>query len=790
MADGQSSDVKLEIGHVLFIDIVGYSTLSINEQSAQVETLKKIVRGTEQFRQAEAEGKLLRLPTGDGGVLVFRNHSEAPVLCAMEISRELKSHPVIGVRMGIHSGPVNEITDLSEQANVAGIGINYAQRVMDCGDAGHVLLSRHVAEDLETFDRWKPLLHDLGECEVKHGVRVGVANLYSDAFGNPQLPKKFHAQKQHRSRVSWASVALALVVVGAIIGAAVHFSHRPIQSGADIPEKSIAVLPFDNLSRDPDNAFFADGVQDEILTDLAKIADLKVISRTSVMRYKNRAVARNLREIGEQLGVAHVVEGSVQRAANKIRVNAQLIDARNDAHLWAQTYDRDLADVFAIQSEIAEQIVSQLKSELSPQEKAAIEEKPTSNLAAYDLYTRARILIEQAVFSQFSQGNDLTEAIHLLEEALKRDPSFALAYYQLAHAHDQLYWRQIDRTPERLTLADTAIKTLQRLRPNSPESHLAWAKHLYWGYLDFDHARRELEAAQKGLPNNSECVLLLGYIERREGGWEDSIREMERARELDPRNVVIPKQIALSYRLMRHYADQRVFLDRALQLAPNDLSAQIFRARVELEEHANTRALHNVLAAFLEKEPNQPEKFGDDLIDLALFERDPEISTAAVSALAHGLTYGVESISFPRGWAEGRIARARGDSASEKSSFTEARAALSKALEQNPNDAPSLMAAALADAMLGQGREAVHEARRAVELLPVSKDAVDGALFLEYLAAVYTTVGKPNDAINQLNSASKIPSQVNYGELKLDPIWDPLRGDSRFEKIVASLAPK
>jgi TolB-like protein/lipopolysaccharide biosynthesis regulator YciM len=790
MADGPSSELKFEIGHVLFIDIVGYSKLLISEQSEQIQKLRAIVRGTEQFRLAKSEGKLLGLPTGDGGALVFRTNPEAPVFCAMEISKELKRHPELQVRMGIHSGPVNEITDLNEQANIAGAGINIAQRVMDCGDAGHILLSRHVAEDLEQYPRWQPYLHELGDCEIKHGMRIGIVNVANHEVGNAQVPKKFQALQKHRARVRRATLTAAVLLLGAIVAGTFFVSRYPTHSVLAVVEKSIAVLPFENLSEEKQNEYFADGVQDEILTDLAKIADLKVISRTSVMRYKNRAAARNLREIGQQLGVAHVVEGSVQRAANKIRVNAQLIDARNDAHLWAQTYDRDLADVFAIQSEIAEQIVSQLKSELSPQEKAAIEEKPTSNLAAYDLYTRARILIEQAVFSQFSQGNDLTEAIHLLEEALKRDPSFALAYYQLAHAHDQLYWRQIDRTPERLTLADTAIKTLQRLRPNSPESHLAWAKHLYWGYLDFDHARRELEAAQKGLPNNSECVLLLGYIERRQGGWEDSIREMERARELDPRNVVIPKQIALSYRLMRHYADQRIFLDRALQLAPNDLSAQIFRARVELEEHANTKALHNVLVAFLEKEPNQPEKFGDDLIDLALFERDSEISAAAVSALAHGLTYGVESISFPRGWAEGRIARARGDSASEKSSFTEARAALSKALEQNPNDAPSLMAAALADAMLGQGREAVHEARRAVELLPVSKDAVDGALFLEYLAAVYTTVGKPNDAINQLNSASKIPSQVNYGELKLDPIWDPLRGDSRFEKIVASLAPK
>src|SRR5437764_4136004 len=372
-------EIQLEIGHVLFIDIVSYSKLLITEQSEQLQTLKQIVRGTEQFRLAEAEGKLLRLPTGDGGALVFRTSPEAPVLCAIEISRELKRHPELRVRMGIHSGPVNEISDLNEQANIAGAGINIAQRVMDCGDAGHILLSQHVADDLEQYPRWRPHLHDLGTFEVKHGVRVNVANLYSDEIGNPQLPGKLQAVKRHRAQVRWAKVAIGLVILGAIIGAGFFFLRRPGQSASAIVDKSIAVLPFENLSEEKANAFFADGVQDQILTDLAKIADLKVISRSSVLQYKS-GVARNLRKIGEELGVAHVVEGSVQRAANKIRVNAQLIDARNDAHLWAQTYDRDLADVFAIQSEIAKTIADQLQAKLSPNEKKAIEQPPTTDL--------------------------------------------------------------------------------------------------------------------------------------------------------------------------------------------------------------------------------------------------------------------------------------------------------------------------------------------------------------------------------------------------------------------------
>ena len=377
MAAETKKEIGLEIGHVLFIDVVGYSNLLINEQSEQMQKLREIVRATEQFRNAEAQGKLLRLPTGDGGALVFRTSPDAPVLCALEISKELKSHPELRVRMGIHSGPVNEITDLNEQANIAGAGINVAQRVMNCGDAGHILLSKHVAEDLEQYRQWQPHLHDLGECEVKHGVRIHAVNFYTDEMGNPEVPEKFKAARAAAAKgrpefaiPKWALIGAAILILIAVGSFLFWQRSKTSATTSAIPNKSIAVLPFENLSSDKENAYFTDGVQDEILTDLSKIADLKVISRTSVMQYKS-GLARNLRKIGEELGVAHVVEGSVQRAANKIRVNAQLIDARNDAHLWAQTYDRDLADVFAIQSEIAKTIADHLQARLSPEAKAA-----------------------------------------------------------------------------------------------------------------------------------------------------------------------------------------------------------------------------------------------------------------------------------------------------------------------------------------------------------------------------------------------------------------------------------
>jgi adenylate cyclase len=348
----------------------------------------------------------------------------------MEISKELKKHPELKVRMGVHSGPVNEITDLNGQANVAGAGINVAQRVMDCGDAGHILLSKHVADDLEHYPRWQPYLHELGECEVKHGVRIGIVNLHNHEIGNPKAPRKFQAVQQHRARARWAAIVVALLLLSAIVAAFVVVWKKSATSTSIVPDKSIAVLPFENLSEEKQNEYFTDGVQDEILSDLAKIADLKVISRTSVMQYKS-GLARNLREIGQQLGVAHVVEGSVQRSANKIRVIAQLIDARTDAHLWAQTYDRDLADVFVIQSEIAKAIADQLQARLSPNEKKAIEQPPTTDLAAFDLYSRAKSLLLSAGFS-VTNMLDVRKAIELLDEAVKRDPSFFDAYCQLA----------------------------------------------------------------------------------------------------------------------------------------------------------------------------------------------------------------------------------------------------------------------------------------------------------------------------------------------------------------------
>jgi TolB-like protein len=536
MSPGTSLEVKFDIGHVLFIDIVGYSKLLIAEQSDQIQTLREIVRGTEQFKKADAEGKLLRLPTGDGGALVFRNSLEAPVLCALEISKALKSHPELKVRMGIHSGPVNEITDLNEQANIAGVGINLAQRVMDCGDAGHILLSKRVADDLEQYPQWRSHLSDLGECEVKHGTRVSVVNLYTDDAGNRTAPQKFRTVEaavpaaEHRTDGK-RFIAAALVVIALMIVATLWFlsrqkgSHSSTSTNssssvvAAIPEKSIAVLPFDNLSDDKSNAYFAEGIQDEVLTDLSKVADLKVISRTSVAQYKD-AATRNLRDISQALGVAHVLEGSVQRIANKVRVNAQLIDARNDAHLWAQTYTRDLADVFGIQSEIAEAIAQQLQAHLSADEKARIAQPSTTDPVAYDLYLRARQLDDLS--NDPDAKGSLLQGISLLEEAVRRDPKFLRAYCLMAETHMDLYWEGFDHTDQRRELARIALQHAEEIQPDAGEVHWQKGIYAYHGFRDYDQALKEFELAKQRLPNEARIYVNVGAVDRRTARWNEA----------------------------------------------------------------------------------------------------------------------------------------------------------------------------------------------------------------------------------------------------------------------------
>ncbi|PYM02631.1 MAG: hypothetical protein DMF19_02185 [Verrucomicrobia bacterium] len=388
MSAETSRDLRLEIAHVLFIDIVGYSKLLHNQQSEVLREVNEVVRGTEQFRLAESAGTLLRLPTGDGMALIFRESPEVPAQCALEIAQALKRHRQLQVRMGIHSGPVNEVTDVNERANIAGAGINIAQRVMDCGDAGHILLSKRVAHDLETHEGWRPYLHDLGEVTVKHGASIHIVNLYTDDLGEAQVPARIQRERDAEAilalrarRKRWNALIfgslIALVAIGLVFFLLRdRLLRRPIETQIDT--KGIAVLPFENFSDDKENAFFADGIQDDILTSLAKIKDLRVISRTSVMGYRGAAV-HSLREIGQRLGIANILEGSVRREGNRVVVTVQLIDALTDRHLWANRYDRTLADSLGLQGELAAEIAEALRVTLSPDEKARVETKPTED---------------------------------------------------------------------------------------------------------------------------------------------------------------------------------------------------------------------------------------------------------------------------------------------------------------------------------------------------------------------------------------------------------------------------
>jgi len=818
MAAEIKNEIQLEIAHVLFIYIVGYSKMATDDQRAAVEKLNQIVQSTDEYRTAESENRLLKLATGDGMALIFYHSPEDPVECALEISRAIKEQRSnLQLRMGVHSGPVSGMVDVNGRVNVAGTGVNMAQRVMNCGDPGHILLSKRVAEDLEQFKHWRPHLYHLGECEVKHGEKIDIINLFTAELGNserPQrltkpvreseaLPVSIEPPKSRKSLIIAACVAVAVLATGAVIFRMVGIplgreavrtsssEDRGRAGGVSLPviEKSIAVLPFENLSRDPDNAFFTDGVQDEILTDLAKIADLKVISRTSVMQYKT-GVARNLREIGQQLGVAHLLEGSVQRAANKVRVNAQLIDARNDAHLWAQTYDRDLADVFAIQSEIAKAIADQLQAKLSSSEKNAIEQPPTADVTAFDLYSRAKNLIISTSFSAVARPK-LVEAVDLLNQAIARDPSFFLAQCQLAYAHDQLYFIFGEHTSQRLALAEAAVRAAFQLRPDAGEAHLSRAENLYRGHLDYAGAVAELEVARRTLPNDAHVFELTGYILRRQGKQEEALHNLERALELDPRNFFILQQVSLSYLNQRRYAESAAVLDRALAIRPDDAETKVARVLIELDSKADTRPLHQTIDEIRAKNPAAIQSVADSWLTCALAERDAGTATNALLALGENY-FGNDAVHLHRAFGEGLVARMTKDDVKARSAFTAARTQEEKMVQTQPDYAPALCVLGLIDAGLGRKEEALREGRRAIDLLPVKKDSINGAHMIEYFAVIAAWVGEKDLALEYLAKAEQLPGYgaITYGQLKLTPYWDQLRGDPRFEKIVASLGPK
>jgi TolB-like protein/Tfp pilus assembly protein PilF len=553
------------------------------------------------------------------------------------------------------------------------------------------------------------------------------------------------------------------------------------------PTTGIAVLPFENLSNDREDTSFADGVQDDLLTKLAKIADLKVISRTSVMQYRGK---QNVRDIGNALRVSHVLEGSVRKTGARLHVNAQLIDTRTDTHVWAEQYDRDLKDMFAVQSEIAQKVAEQLHAKILATEKVAIEQAPTADLTAFELYSRAKNLLLAATFRGTMRAN-LLQAADLLNQTVARDPSFLQAYCQLAWAHDQLYWFGFDHTAARLALAEAAIQAASRLNPDAGETHLARAQNLYRGYLDYDGALAELELARPNLPNDPRIFQLMGYIQRRQGHWEESTRNLERAADLDPRNLYTLQQIAVTYGYLRRYAEEKSAYDRALAIEPNDAETKVLRAFAELDSKADTGPLHQIIGSIRVSSPTAMPSIVDNWLVCALAERDGIAAKDALLVRGESpVALSDDNVPFNHPFIEGVIARMTKDDDKARDAFAAARAEQEKTIQAQPNYGPALCVLGLIDAALGRKEEALREGRRAVELLPVQKDTINGIAMIKYLAMIAAWVGDKDLACEQIAIAIRYPTSPSYGQLKLLPFWDPLRGDPRFEQIVASLAPK
>jgi TolB-like protein/Tfp pilus assembly protein PilF len=599
------------------------------------------------------------------------------------------------------------------------------------------------------------------------------------------------AAAAHKKR-AWIYV----VIAGAVVSIALFFLGRysasnatPRQSEAatGIQQKSIAVLPFENLSDDKQNMYFADGVQDQILTNLGKVSDLKVISHTTVRQYKSGA-PRNLREIGKQLRVTHILEGSVQRAGDKLRIAAQLIDARTDSQIWAGTYDRKAADLFAIQSELAESIVAQLQAKLSPEQKADIESHPTQDLVAFELYQQAKQIIDSYLIADDVRAA-LLSALQSLDQAIKRDPDFVSAYSYIARANDLLYFFDLDPTPDRKLLADAAVKAALRLRPESAEAHFAMADFLFRCHRDYDGALRELAIARPGLPNDPAFFILSGYINRRRNNWAQAETDFVDAVSIDPRNPNAYNLLADTYNLQRrHLRAAKVYDD---VLAAGERTPIVFyrRASTIFNQTANSTELRDVLS----KNPDMdvgggqtPYRVMFALID-GNFAEAERVLTASPREGFQDIDY---SFYYPKAWFEAMIARAKGDSARMNAALASARTILEQRLAIKPEDARTIAVLAQVDAGLGHKELAIQEAKHAVDLMPLSRDIYDGALVLEGLAQVYTWTNEPDRAIELLQKLVTIPSYLNYARLKLHPMWSPLRGDPRFQKIVASLASK
>jgi TolB-like protein/class 3 adenylate cyclase/Tfp pilus assembly protein PilF len=781
MPASSKTSLRLEIGHVLFIDIVGYSQLLISEQSELLGVLNDAVREAGEFRSAEADGRLVRLPTGDGMALVFRDSPEQPVRCAVEISQALRDHLKLRVRMGIHSGPVNEVADVNERANIAGAGINIAQRVMDCGDAGHILLSKHVAEDLQHYSEWRLYLHDVGQCEVKHGEMISIVNLYTKELGNPNPPRLKRAETEVRRRRRRNAFLLAGSGMAALLVAGLFLLPR---ASARKIDKSIAVLPFESLSDDKENAYFADGIQDDVLTNLSKISDLKVISRTSVMPYRGKG--SNVREIGKALGVATLLEGSVRRVGNRVRVAVQLINTENDEHLWAEDYDRELTDVFAIQTDLARKIAGELQAKLSPTEKAQFERKPTENGEAYLAFVQAHDLS-----CAFEDVEKLKQGEQLFERALDLDPNFALAVARYSQLESWIV-HTFDPTPARREKARALAERALQLQPDLPEAHLARGVSYYYGDNNYDAALKEFEIAQRGLPNESEIYLYIGSIQRRQGKWAESTASMEKAVNLNPKDVWSLQNLTFNYQMLRDYEKANKTIDRALALNPTGLDPLEVKAKLAIAENGDfsvaEKAFDAVKSVPMSKE--QKLKTTGSRIDVFLLERKYQEALQ----LAESIPDDDLAAFLPHVWSKyfyiGFARKGLHDEDGARAAFLKAKAVAEGQVKRTPDAEESHIQLGKTLAFLGERDAAVAEAQRASELRPESKDAFGGPEVTESVAQVYAILGEKDRAIELLDRLLSRPSGITVEILKVNPIWDSLRNDPNFQALLSKYSGK
>ncbi len=803
MAADAERDLQLEVGHVLLIDIVGYTKLLITEQREQLRALNEIVRNTAQFRASDAKGMLVRIPAGDGMALIFRDTVEAPIQCALEISAAVKIYPEIHLRMGIHSGPVSDVTDVNERANIAGAGIDLAQRVMDCADAGHILLSKHVADDLAPYPRWNRHLHDLGECEVKHGRKIFLVNFYTAELGNPQLPEKLKRAQQEEARKAFGAASRlpptlrrkhVLIAAGALLVVMVvtgfwFYSRQAIVTSSR-PEKSIALLPFENLSEEKANAYFAEGIQNEILTRLAIVRDLKVISRTSTAKYQSNP--DNLKKVAQELGVSTILEGAVQKAGDKVRVNVQLIDARADTHLWGKSYDRDLKDVFAVESEVSQEIAEALQANLSPSESHALASVGTHDAEAYDLFLRGEYELRQAESSLAAEAYDRADAFY--RQALARDPNFAEAAAALARSRLSRHWIVSRLAPPEVEEVKSLIDRALALASNSPEAHFALGLFFYQGHRQYEVALTEFNHSLELQPNNASAREYCANVYRRRGEWERTLADFQRAQELDPRDASIPREIGRTYLDLRQWTDAERAELRALAIDPHNAGAALwlFLSRLYAtggDVDSARRALHGFPEATKILPRAGAGGIGDVAPMIGIWVYGDVIERLFTDAFQ---AFEKEEVNDERGHLQhlaGRVALRvlAGQTEAAKSAGEEARPSLEARLREWPDDAFAMTALSWVYLALGRNADALRLSRQAADSISIEKDASAGPLFQSGLAQIEARAGAPEEAIKRLRRLLSIPAGLaaSITRLKIDPVWDPIRNRPDFQQLLS-----